>query len=337
MTEQDRRMAGGLAHRMLLAVLLTVSLTAIMVPSVRAETTPVAKKAAIAMFGPHASLQHVADGFKAALGKSGLNVVYDEGHVNFDRSLVPQFLNRLAAGRPDVMLTVTTPMSQSAKQVLARRTFPIVFAPVSDPVQAGLLPSWERGAPLLAGVSNIPDFDATLDFMKTLIPGMKRLAILYNTGDDSDIAFLNRLEASAPGHGVQVVRIGVDNANDIAQRVASARGRADALFVPSSSMLQPASPAIASAAARIALPVFGSNTPTVDDGHMLAVLAVDFWRVGEKAGELAGRLLKGEDPQHIPVQTLTAADHLMRISQRRMDALGLSLPPALQGCDCVVP
>lgn len=313
--------------------LVALALSASMTTTALAET----KKVAIAMFGPHTSLQQVSDGFKASLAKTKLDIAYDEGNVNFDRSLVPQFLNRLAAASPELMLTVTTPMAQSAKRVLAQRSFPIVFAPVTDPVQAGLLDSWDHGAPLLAGVSNIPDFDATLEFMKTLLPDMKRLGILYNTGDDSDTAFLSRLEAAAPKHGVQVVRIGVDNVNDIPQRVTSARGRTDALFVPASSMLQPASPAIASSAARIAMPVFGSNTPTVDEGHMLAAFAVDFYRIGEKAGTLAGRLLQGEDPRNIAVQVPAAEDHVIRISQRRMDALGLKLPAALQGCNCVAP
>ncbi len=314
------------------AVLATLALYAGMATAAAADS----KKIAIAMFGPHPSLQQVSDGFKASLKKEGIDVVYDEGNVNFDRSLVPQFLNRLAAGEPDLMLTITTPMAQSAKQILAKRDFPIVFAPVTDPVQAGLLPSWDKGAPLLAGVSNVPDFDATLDFMQTLVPGMTHLGVLYNTGDDSDTAFVKRLEATAPKHGVELLLIGVDNANDIPQRVMSARGRADAIFVPASSLLQPAAPAIASAAARISMPVFGSNTPSVNAGHVLAAFSADFYRIGEKAGDMAARILRGEDPAQIPVAVPQPADHIMRISQRQMDALDLKLPAALRDCNCVV-
>lgn len=291
---------------------------------------------AIALFGPHPSLQQTVDGFKEQLAAEGIAASYDEAHVNFDRSLVPQLLNRLAAGNPDLMLTITTPMSQSAKQILANRTFPIVFAPVTDPVKAGLLPSWDTGEPLMTGVSNIPDFDATLDFMKQLVPGMTRLGILYNTGDDSDTAFAERLEATVGDHGVELVKIGVENVNDIVLRVRSAQGRVDALFVPASSLLQPASAAIASAANQMRLPVFGSNTATVDDHQLLAALAVDFHRVGVNAGAVAARLLRGEDPVAIPVALPTPEDHLMRISAQGMASLGLTLPETLKDCGCVV-
>lgn len=172
--------------------------------------------------------------------------------------------------------------------------------------------------------------------MKLLVPGMTRLGILYNTGDDSDTAFADRLEATVDDHGVELVRIGVENVNDIALRVRSAQGRVDALFVPASSLLQPASAAIASAANQMGLPVFGSNTATVDDHQMLATLAVDFHRVGMNAGAIAARLLRGEDPEAIPVALPTPEDHLMRISGRRMDALGLTLPESLKDCGCVV-
>ncbi|MBA3479490.1 MAG: ABC transporter, partial [Lautropia sp.] len=128
----------------LLAGLTFASLLAIPVDAPLAQAARPAR-IAVALFGPHESLQQVVEGFKQELAAQGIKATYDEGHVNFDRSLVPQFLNRLAASKPDLMLTVTTPMTQSARQILANRSFPIVFAPVTDPVAAKLVPSWDKG------------------------------------------------------------------------------------------------------------------------------------------------------------------------------------------------
>src|SRR5690625_1930372 len=318
------------------AAIFRAVLAAFVLAGVSTTALAESKKVAIALFGPHASLEQVSEGFKHSLEQAGIEAVYDEGNVNFDRSLVPQLLNRLAAGKPDLMLTITTPMAQSAKQILDKRDFPIVFAPVTDPVQAGLLSSWDAGAPLMTGVSNIPNLDATIEFMQSLVPNMKRLGILYNTGDDSDTAFVHKLQEVAPNHDVELVLIGVENANDIPQRVTSARGKADALFVPASSLLQPAAPAIASAAQRISLPVFGSNVPSVDDGHIFAVFAADFYRIGEKAGDLAVRIFNGEDAADLPVAMLEPEDHIARTNGKWLKALGLSLPESLKDCDCVV-
>jgi putative ABC transport system substrate-binding protein len=293
------------------------------------------KRVAIALFGPHPSLQQVVDGFKQQLAKDGIAASYDEGNVNFDRTLVPQFLQRLAAGNPDLMLTITTPMTQSARQILASRTFPIVFAPVTDPVKAKLVPSWDGGAPLLAGVSNMPDFDATLAFIHTLLPDAKRIGILFNPGDDSDASFVERLSAAVTRHGMTLTQIGVDNANDIPLRVRAAGGQTDVLFIPASSLLQPASAAIAAAANAIKLPVIGSNTFQARDHQVLASYAVDFQKVGVKAGQVAARILKGEDAAKIAIAVPEASDHTTAISGQRLRALGLSLPAALKDCGCV--
>src|SRR5690606_30581239 len=104
---------------------ITALLGAMPLPA-HAQAAPGGKspRIAIALFGPHLSLQQVLDGFKQELAARGYQPVYDEGNVNFDRSLVPQFLNRLAASKPDLMLTITTPMTQSARQILANRSFP---------------------------------------------------------------------------------------------------------------------------------------------------------------------------------------------------------------------
>lgn len=328
------------ARRMLaLAAAAAVALaTLVAAPTASAQAAAGGKspRIAIALFGPHLSLQQVIDGFKQELAAQGIQATYDEGNVNFDRSLVPQFLNRLAASNPDLMLTITTPLTQSARQILANRSFPIVFAPVTDPVAAKLVPSWDKGDTLMSGASNLPDLGATCDFIRTLVPGAKRLGILYNPGDDSDVTFVERLEQTAPKHGLALVKVGVDNANDIPVRLQSLQGRADALFIPASSLLQPAGATIAAVANRIRMPVFNSNTAQIRDHQMLAAYSVDWKKVGINAGAVAAEILKGKPPAEVPVRLPRPEDHEIVISGQRMKALGLTLPASLQNCNCVV-
>ena len=77
-----------------------------------------AKKIAIANFGPHVTLDQAIEGFKRALADEGYvegeGVTYEYQHGNFDPSLVPQILRSLEATSPDLMVTVTTPITQAA-------------------------------------------------------------------------------------------------------------------------------------------------------------------------------------------------------------------------------
>lgn len=293
-------------------------------------------KVAVALFGPHPTLHQLIAGFKAELARQGFTPTYDEGHVNFDRSLAPQLLQKLSAGNPDLMLTITTPLTQTAKQALATRKFPIVFGAVTDPVAAKLVPAWDKSDPLMTGGSNIPSMDATIGFIRQLMPNVKRLGFLYNPGDDADLSFLRNMEAAATTAGLQLVKVGVDNANDIPARVQSFQGRVDALMIPSSSLLIPAAPAIASVANRMKMPTFSPNTTNVAAHHFLGAMTVEYTALGTAVGKVAADILRGKKAGDIPVVMPTLAEHEMKLSGVRMKDLGIALPEALKNCNCVV-
>ena len=298
------------------------------------------KKVAIAGWGPHPTLNETIEGVKKGLAAEGFrvgdNLVLDETNVNFDRSLIPQMLNKLASGNPDLMITIATPVSLTAVQQLRARSFPIVFTPIADPVHAGLVSNWTSGERLLTGSSVALDYAAVLTFFKQVVPNMKRLGVLYDTGDDSSSAALEGLEAVAKAQGVTLVKIGVDNPAELPQRVQSARGRVDALYPVASGRIQQGSAAIAATADRAGLAVVTTIPQMVQQHQALAALAVSFAQSGEAAGHLAGQLLKGADAKTLPAWKPAPADHKPLISAVRLKALGLTLPAALKDCQCVV-
>ncbi|WP_275575793.1 ABC transporter substrate binding protein, partial [Stenotrophomonas maltophilia] len=76
--------------------------------------------------------------------------------------------------------TVTTPVSQIAKQQLAGSGINIVFTAVTDPVAAKLVPSWEAGDTGITGSSDLQDVAAVMEFTKKLLPEAKRFGVPYN-------------------------------------------------------------------------------------------------------------------------------------------------------------
>ncbi|MEK7944144.1 ABC transporter substrate-binding protein [Pigmentiphaga sp. YJ18] len=298
------------------------------------------KKVAIAGWGPHPTLDATIAGFRKGLAaegfKPGENLALDETNVNFDRSLIPQMLNKLASGNPDLMVTIATPVSLTAIQQLRTRSFPIVFTPIADPVHAGLVGGWKSGERLLTGSSVALDYDAVLTFFKAVIPGLKRLGVLYDTGDDSSTAALDGLAPIAGRHGIALVKIGVDSPSELPQRVQSARGRVDALYPVASGRIQQGAATIAATAERAQLPVVTTIPEMVRQNQAAAALAVSFEQSGEAAGRIAGRILKGENAQAIPAWRPAPEDHHPLFSAARLKALNLSVPAAYKDCNCVV-
>lgn len=297
------------------------------------------RKVAIANFGPHGSLEQVIAGFKSALAekgyKDGQGVSYDYSHCNFDPALIPQVLGKLEAGRPDLMLTVTTPMTQAAVKLIRNPALPIVFAPVTDPVAAGLVPDWEHGSARFVGASNLQSMEAVLGFARKLLGDVRSFGMLYNPGDANDVTGKAVAEAAAKAAGLAFKAVGVDAVGDIPQRAAALDG-VDFIYAIPSSLLMPALPAIASAADRMKIPVISASPQGAEEHVVLAAMSVSWTKVGYQAGLLAARILDGAKPAELPNFRPTAADHAAVISGRRLKQWGRPLPAALADCNCVV-
>lgn len=294
----------------------------------------------IANFGEHPQLAASIAGFKKAMADNGFvegkDVIYSESHTNFDASLVPQMITKLQAEQPKLIYTITTPVSQIAKKALAGSGIPIVFSAVTDPVAAKLVPSWEAGDEGMTGATDLQDVAAVMEFAHKLLPNAKRIGIPYNPGEANDVALLDKIKAAAPAAGFEVEAVGVDNVNDIQQRIASFAGKADVIYTPASNLLQPAIAAVSAAARQAQIPIVNSDDGAVRDGVVPASLAVNYEQVGLAAGKIAAEILKGKDPKTIAPWRPAYADHRAVVSKKALAAFGIEVPASLADCGCII-
>ncbi len=152
----------------------------------------------IAQWGRHPQLDAVNVNFRSELARQGFvegkDVVYDWEVANFDASILPQILNKLKSASPKLIMTISTPVAQSAKQTLKGAGIPIVFAAITDPIKAKLVTDWEHGADDMTGSSDQQNAGSIIEFTKKLMPGIKKLGVLYNPGEDNNLSVLERLE-----------------------------------------------------------------------------------------------------------------------------------------------
>lgn len=297
-------------------------------------------KIGIAQFGEVPQLVQAVKGFKAELAeqgyKSGVNVEYQEIQVNFDSNLIPQMITKLNSSDPKMILTVTTPVSQGAKRLLSKTKVPVFFSAVTDPVSAQLVPAWDKADPSITGASDLQDLDAVLAFIRKLMPKAKNLAVAYNPGEDNDVAQVNLLEKMVSKHGFKLVKLGIDNTNDIPIRVGSLRGKADVLYAPASSLIQNSMPAVGATARTIKLPLISSSSDAVTGGFAVGSYEVSYDQVGRNTGKLALRYLKGESISNLAPIKPAASDHFAKINGTLLGKYNLTLPSDYSNCNCVV-
>ncbi|MFT3816846.1 MAG: ABC transporter substrate-binding protein [Rubrivivax sp.] len=293
----------------------------------------------IANLGPHPSITQTIDGFKEEMARlgyvEGRNTSYHYSDANFTQSLMPQMFTQLSSSRPAAILTITTSVSQTALSAVQDKSIPMVFAMVTDPVKAGLVPNWERGGARFVGASDIQDFDAVLAFGRKLFPNARSFGTLFNPGEVNDVVTTQKLEAAAKAAGLAFKPVSVEAVGDIPQRMQLLRD-VGFIYVTGSNLVQSAIPAVSAAANRLKVPILSSETEFVKTGLATANYAVSLKSIGKNAARLMDRVLKGEKPAALPVAKPVPQDYVTSISRGKFKELGLVVPAEFDNCGCFV-
>lgn len=284
---------------------------------------------AIANYGPHSSLQETIDGMKEELTNLGYienqNIRYEIADVNFETSLIIQMLNKLKSSKPDILVTLSTPIAQSAKNMI--KDIPIIFTDVTDPEEAGLISKDPNSN--ITGASDRQNLKLMLQFAQQLLPTAKTIGVLYSTGEANDISMVNMLKESAKSLDIEVLAIPVEHTRDVVSRMRLFKNKADFIYTGSSGAIQASLPAIVSVAESMKLPVFNFNSEEVLEHNALASFGVSHKQVGANAAHIIDRIFKGEKPGNIKIIHPNNDDHAGFISKKRAENIGLKIPDNL--------
>ena len=283
---------------------------------------------AIANYGPHSSLQSCIKGIKDELAHQGFEenkqIHFEIMDVNFESFLINQMLAKLKAGDPEVLVAMTTPVAQAAKNMITN--IPLVFSVVTDPVRAGLVAVPNEPAKNMTGVSEMQDLEALLNFVRLLLPDAKKVGMLYAVGEANDMALLKMMRAAAAEFDMEVLAVPVEQARDVPLRMRTFKNKADFIYVGASGPIQPSLPAIVSAAEAMKIPVFNVNSEEVMAHRVFASFGVSYYKIGRKTGAAVAQILNGAAPGDITPIYPTAEDHEAFVSKKRSQAIGFTPP-----------
>jgi putative ABC transport system substrate-binding protein len=235
----------------------------------------------------------------------------------------------LVALAPDIILASGT-LSVAALQHVSR-TLPIVFAAVTDPVGAGFVDSLARPGGNATGFM-IYEYSLGgkwLELLKQIAPSVTRAAVLRDPANPAGIAMFGAIRATAQSLGVEVSPVSTLNAGEIERGVAAfARSPNGGLIVTPHASVSVHRALIVTLAARHKLPAVYPFRYHATGGGLMSYgpNTTDLFRL---AAGYVDRILKGEKPADLPVQTPTKYD--LVINLRTAKALGLNVPNTLIG------
>jgi putative tryptophan/tyrosine transport system substrate-binding protein len=139
-----------------------------------------------------------------------------------------EFAAELVQLKVDVIFTAGTGTA-AAKQ--ATSAIPIVFALSNDPVGIGAVASLARPGGNVTGLSTqLADVAGRrIELMRTLIPGLHRLAIMVNPEFPDAVVETHEVRKVADKVGLEIATLEIRNAEDIARRFEGLRERTDTL------------------------------------------------------------------------------------------------------------
>ncbi len=237
---------------------------------------------------------------------------------------LPALAAELVALRVEVLVGASIQASTAA--AAATKTIPIVFPGAADPVGSGLVKSLARPGGNITGFSTMAaDLGGKqIEVLRSVLPRMKRLAVLVNPTNSSVASLMQNFEAGAKQTGVTIQQFGVQTPEAIDQAFAAmAKARIDAVAVAVDGFLLEETKRIATLALRYKLPLISTQQSDVEAGSLMsygAVLADNYRRT---AGFVI-KILKGAKPADLPVEQPTRIE--LVINMKTAKALGIKFP-----------
>ena len=284
----------------------------------------------------HPALDADRQGFTDTLKENGYvegdNVTYDVRSAQGNMATANSIAKELVGKEVDLIYSIATPTSQAC--VNATKKIPIVFSSVTDPVGAGLVKSLEKPGGNVTGMTDRSPVDRQLDLLLEIIPTVKRLGVIYNSGEDNSLASLKQVQDEAEKRNIEVVDATVSNSSGVLMAAKSLVGRVDAVHIPTDNTVVSAFESVVKVCEENKIPLFAADVDSVPRGAV-AALAIDYYGLGRQAGEVAIRILKGAEPGSIPVETLK--DLKLWVNKEAASKMGVTLPDAvLQKADKVL-
>ena len=273
----------------------------------------------------HPALDAVRQGVQDELATEGYrvgeNLDFRFESAQGNPATAAQIAQKFVGEAPDVIVPISTPSAQAVAG--ATKDIPIVFSAVTDPLGAKLVTSLERPGGNVTGMTDLSPIGAHLDLVREITPDLARLGVIYNPGEANAVTLLDLLKQEAPVRGIEIVEAAAPRSSDVQAAAQSLVGRVDAIYVPTDNTVVTALEAIVGVGVDNQLPVYAGDTDSVPRGAM-AALGFNYYDVGVQTGKIVARVLGGEQPGDIPVESIEITE--LHVNPGAAESMGVTIP-----------
>jgi putative ABC transport system substrate-binding protein len=270
-------------------------------------------------------------GFRQGLRQAGyvegqnVHIAFRWAEGRYDR--FPEMAAELADLPVTVIVAFSGPAALAA--VAATKTIPVVFSIAVDPVELGLVASFNHPGGNATGVANLAGevVGKQFELLREMLPRVAVMGLLVNPTGVNAKTQLAAMSVARQAFGLQIVVQNASTERDLETAFGMfAQQGTGALVVASDPFFYGRREQLVALAARHALPTIYYDREYVADGGLMSYgpSITDAYR---QAGVFTGRILKGDNPGDLPVQQAVKIELVINLQTAK--ALGIEMPLSL--------
>ena len=254
----------------------------------------------------------------------GRNIAFEYRWAEGKPERMRELAEELVRLKVDIIMAPSSIYTGAAKR--ATSTIPIIFMSHADPLGTGHVASLGRPGGNITGLSIMMTETNVkgLELFKAAVPGLSRVAIIWDPATPSHGPGLKAVEVAGPSLGLRIQSVAVRSATEYESAFsAMVRERADGVLVLSTPLFIAGAKRLAELALKHKLPsLFGPKHHVAAGGLMsYSPDRPDLYRRG---AIFVDKILKGAKPADLPVQQPTRFELVINMKTAKM--LGLTIP-----------
>jgi putative tryptophan/tyrosine transport system substrate-binding protein len=281
--------------------------------------------------GPMPQVEGFAKGIAAQLAQRGLvrdrDYTFDLRAGGGKVGTLPALAKELVADHDAVIVTSSYPAARAVAD--ATSTVPLVSMYAGEPVETGLVKSLTHPGGNVTGLSDLSaDLSAKrLQLLKEAVPGIKRVAMLYNADDTGMVTRYKAAQHVAPALGITIESYGVREPDDFGTAFdAMVSTPPDGILMVTDVLTILNRKRVFDFATTHKIPAIYEADLFAREGGLMSY-GPDGKEVSDRVAGLVAQILKGAKPADLPIEQPTR--FTFAINQKTADAMGLKLPPEL--------
>ena len=280
-------------------------------------------KVGILQLTEHSALDAANKGFIAALDESGLKYEADQQNAQNDQSACATIASKFVGDGKDLIFVIATPAAQAVAG--ATSDIPIVGTAITDYAGAKLVKDNDKPGTNVTGTSDMNPVDDQIAMLHKILPDAKKVGLLFASNEANSEIQIEMAEAALDKLGLSHDRYTVSNSNEIQSVVESMVGKVDAVYSPTDNTIAAGMAQVGQIAKENKLPIIPGEKGMCEAGG-LCTLSIDYTELGRMAGEMAVKILRGENkPEDMAIEQEDASKLEVVKNDDMAQALGIDL------------